>query len=273
MDTPAAAPTAPETLQSELLAVEHGFTTRRGGVSGGPYDSLNLGLSSGDDRATVERNRDLLLASLGLTRSAVCAFDQVHGVRVLVGRPTWFEEEADAAISDDPDLLVVVSAADCFPVLFHDTTGGAVGAAHCGWRGAAGRLPETVVRAMTATYGTAPEDLHVAVGPGIRGTCYEVSDDVARRFVAAGLGACLVRPAQGERAGTAPGAGHVGGWLLDIEAAIRQSLRAAGVAPERIDVMGRCTHCEPELFYSHRRDAGRTGRSWAFVRATARGAA
>lgn len=246
---------APGLVRLSSLGAEHGFTTRRGGVSAGPYGSLNLGLSSGDDRTVVERNRDILLTHLGTTRDRVCAFNQVHGARVLVGRPTWFEEDADAAVSDDPDLLVVVSAADCFPVLFHDPMTGAVGAAHCGWRGTAARLAEEVVATMTREYGSRPADLRVAVGPGIRGGCYQVSADVAARFTEAGFPESLYPP-DGDR------------FLLDIEAAIGLSLKAAGVRDEQVEYLGRCTHCEPDEFYSHRRDAGLTGRSWAFVRAT-----
>ena len=137
----------PSVLTLRGLAAEHGFTTRAGGVSNGAYASLNLGLSSGDERAAVERNRDILLAQLGVNRDRVCAFNQVHGDRVLVARPTWFEEDADAAISAAP-ISCVVSAADCFPVLFHDRATGAVGACSRRLAGTAARLAENVVAAM-----------------------------------------------------------------------------------------------------------------------------
>lgn len=242
------------------LGAEHGFTTRSGGVSRGAYASLNLGLSSGDDRGAVEHNRDILLSHLGVSRDSVCAFHQVHGDRVLVARPTWFEEEADAAVTDRPDLVLVVSAADCFPVLFHDPVTGAVGAAHCGWRGTAARLAENVVATMLREYGARPSDLRVAVGPGIRGTCYQVSAEVADRFVAAGFPAEV---ATAEPTGADPTT-----YLLDLEAAIASSLSATGVQQDNVQWLGRCTHCEPTEFFSHRRDAGRTGRLWAFVRAS-----
>jgi len=246
----------PGWVRLDSLDATHGFTTRKGGVSTGPYGSLNLGLSSGDDRAAVERNRDLLLAHLGTTRERVCAFNQVHGARVLVGRPSWFEEDADAAVSDDPELLLVVSAADCFPVLLHDPVTGAVGAAHCGWRGTAACIVEEMVSTLTREYGSRPSDLRAAVGPGIRGGCYQVSADVVERFEEAGFPESLY-PRDGDR------------FLLDIEAAIGLSLAAAGVHGDTVEYLGRCTHCEPDEFYSHRRDAGLTGRSWAFIRETA----
>jgi YfiH family protein len=264
----------PGVLSLGSLGVEHGFTTRTGGVSSGDYASLNLGLSSGDERAAVERNRDILLAHLGVDRHQVCAFNQVHGDRVLVGRPTWFEEDADAAITDRDDLLLVVSAADCFPVLFHDAVTGAVGAAHCGWRGTEARLVERVVEGMQREYGTRPSDLRVVVGPGIRGTCYQVAAEVATRFVAAGFpeGVVVARPA-GAVPGAATSDADGATYLLDLEAAIDSTLTAAGVRQDSIEWLGRCTHCEPDVFFSHRRDAGRTGRLWGFVRAGAPGAA
>lgn len=249
--------------------VVHGVTTRTGGTSTGAYASLNLGLSSGDEREVVERNRDRLLAHLGVDRSQVCAFNQVHGARVLVARPGWFEEDADAAVSDDPDLLLVVSAADCFPVLFHDPVTGAVGAAHCGWRGTEARLAAKVVEVMQQQYGTRPADLKIAVGPGIRGGCYQVAAEVAERFMVAGFPAGVVTPAAG--VGRADGAAEPrttqARYLLDLEAAIAATLAQAGVPADNVAWLGRCTHCEPEVFYSHRRDAGRTGRLWAFIRA------
>lgn len=272
---PAAATTSvtdvPVILSLRGLGAAHGFTTRTGGISRGDYAALNLGLSSGDHRPAVERNRDILLSHLGVSRDQVCGFNQVHGDRVLVGRRTWFEEDADAAITDRPELVLVVSAADCFPVLFHDPPTGAVGAAHCGWRGTAARLAARVVGAMQREYGSRPADLRVAVGPGIRGACYQVSAEVATKFVEAGFPEGVVTPDRSTSAAPAvlePSEPAAAKFLLDLEAAIGSTLADAGVQPSNVAWLGRCTHCEPTVFYSHRRDAGRTGRHWAFVRAT-----
>ncbi len=165
----------------------HGFTLRGGGVSGGAYASLNLGLSSGDAPDAVEANRDRLLAVLGYARGDVCAFDQVHGDHVLAGDASWFTERADAATTDVPGRLLVVSVADCFPLLFHDPVRGAVAAAHCGWRGTVAGLAGTVVRRMTERYDSRPADLRVAIGPGIRGACYQVGPEVVDGVPARGL--------------------------------------------------------------------------------------
>lgn len=252
----AAAAPRPEFLRAAGFAPLHGFTTRHTGFSTDAYSSLNLGLSSGDERALVEANRDLLLGSLGFGREQVCAFDQVHGKRVIVARAaSWFEHEADATISADPNLLLVVSAADCLPILFHDPFTGAVGAAHAGWRGTLARISAEVVGALQREFGSDPSDLRVAIGPGIGACCYEVSHEVADEFTAAGFSAACFRPGRGERP-------H-----LDLVRANCEALARAGVPVGAVTSLGRCTSCERDVFYSHRRDSGKTGRLWGFISA------
>lgn len=244
-----------ELLSAPGFGTLHGFTGRAGGVSEGAFASLNLGLSSGDDVRAVERNRDLLLGHLGFTREQVCAFDQVHGDKVLAGDPGWFEAEADAAVTARRDVLLVVSSADCVPLLFHDPVRGVVGAAHCGWRGTVAGLAGKVVEAMVARHGCRPGDVRVALGPCMRGDCYQVGPEVVEAFAAAGFppGCRRPDPAAADR------------WLLDLPAANRWSLAEAGVLGANVTDLAVCTHCRPESFYSHRRDRGVTGRHWAFV--------
>jgi hypothetical protein len=240
-------------LTAPDLPWPHGFTLRGGGVSDGPYASLNLGLSSGDARAAVEANRDRLLAALGYARSDVCAFEQVHGDRVLNGDATWFTESADATATDVPGRLLVVSVADCFPLLFHDPVRGAVAAAHCGWRGTVAGLAGTVVRRMAERFGSRPADLRVAIGPGILGTCYQVGPEVVDAYRRAGFPPQVATPDDDGR------------HRLDLVSANRWALQRAGVPAERIWSADVCTHCQPEGYFSHRRDAGLTGRHWAFI--------
>lgn len=244
----------PGVVTAAGFAAPHGFTTRSGGASAGHYAALNLGLSSGDDRATVEGNRDTLLAHLGFARGEVCCFDQVHGDRVSAGDPGWFVEEADAAVTARDDVLLVVSNADCVPLLFHDPVRRVVGAAHCGWKGTAAKLAAKVVRTMAERHGSDPADVRVALGPCIRGDCYQVGEEVIARF-AGGFTETVWRPD--------PTAG--GRYLLDLPAANAFALVETGVSPEHVLDLGRCTHCEPDVFYSHRRDRGLTGRHWAYV--------
>jgi YfiH family protein len=235
-------------VRSALLhPFPHGFTTREGGVSPAPWDSLNLGGAVGDAPDRVEANWRRLEAETGLGFARV---RQVHGVRVVrADAPGAPAEEADAVVSLRPGVAACVSVADCVPVLLADPATGAVAAVHAGWRGTLARAAAEGVRALAREAGAPPERLLAAVGPSIGPCCYEVSPELAERF-RAGIGPVV-------REGTAP--------RLDLWSANRRVLEQAGLRPERIDLLGRCTACERDLFFSHRRDAGRTGRQMAFI--------
>jgi polyphenol oxidase len=235
------------------LRVPHGFSTRAGGVSTGPYAALNLGLSTGDDRTCVEENRRRFAAAFGLGLERACALSQVHSDRVILAEPSLCIHEADAAVTDEEDLLLVVSAADCLPLLFFDPSKGAIGAAHCGWRGSLAGLAAKVVAEMVRRYGSSPESVRVALGPGIRGPCYQVGAEVAEAFTARGFEHAL-------------GPDDEGRYLLDLALVNRLVLTLAGVSEAHIWDSGLCTHCDASRFYSHRRDLGKTGRHWAGIR-------
>lgn len=235
-------------LRSALLdAFPHGFTTRDGGVSPAPWDSLNLGGAVGDDPARVAENWRRLEGACGLAFARV---RQVHGARVLrADAGTAPVEEADAVLTTSPGVAACVSVADCVPVLLADPATGAVAAVHAGWRGTIARIAAAAVDALAREAGAAPGRLLAAIGPSIGPCCYEVSPDLAARF----------------RAEIGPVATGGAPPRLDLWEANRTVLVAAGVRPDRIEVLGRCTSCEREVFFSHRRDAGRTGRQMAFI--------
>ena len=242
-----------ELIRAPHLPVPHGFTTRAGGVSGGPYTSLNLGLSSGDAEAPVAENRRRVLELFGVDRGSVCAFSQVHGTRVLTGTPSWFQEEADAVVSNTPGLALVISTADCLPVLFYDPVTGAVGAAHCGWRGTVKGIAAATVHKLTELYGSDPADLRVAFGPAISKPNYQVGAEVVAEFRRAEFPESVYEP------------DGTGRFLLDVAAANRWVLLGLGVKPEHLWESGLCTYAGPGRFFSHRRDRGRTGRHWAVI--------
>lgn len=197
------------------------FTTRRGGVSEGPYASLNLGLQTEDDPAHVRDNRERARAAAGAQRLAQGR--QVHGTRVVVDAPEV--QDADGQVTTQHGVAAIVLVADCLPIALAGP--GAVGVVHAGWRGLAGG----VVEAGVAALGDGP--IAAAIGPGIGPCCYEVGDDVRAAF------------------GT-------DGATLDLKAQARARLQAAGV--HEVHDCGLCTSCEPERFFSHRRDRGVTGR-------------
>ncbi len=234
---------------SQLAAFPHGFTTREGGVSPAPWDSLNLGGLVGDDPERVAENWRRLGAETGLRFARV---RQVHGDRVIPApAPGAPREEADGVISTEAGVAACVSVADCVPVLLADPDTGAVAAVHAGWRGTIARVAAAGVRALAGPAGRAgAARLLAVVGPSIGPCCYEVSAELAGRF-AAELGPVVA---------AGPGGPH-----LDLWEANRRVLLAAGVAEDRLEVMRRCTSCDSGRFFSHRRDRGQTGRQVAFI--------
>lgn len=257
-----------ELVKSRLLdGFAHGFTTRSGGASAGPFASLNLGGAVGDDPRAVAENWRRLAAHTGLSFARVL---QVHGDRVLeLAAPGRSEAsprdglsamreateaprpEADAVLSRTKGLAATVSVADCVPILLADPKSGFVAAVHAGWRGTIARIAQRGVEALCAASGARPGELVAAIGPSIGPCCYEVEAGLAERFKRE-LGPTV--------ANTVPGQVRVDLWLAN-----RVVLKQAGVLPERIDVLGRCASCEDDAFFSHRRDAGKTGRMAAFI--------
>ncbi len=253
-----------------LDGIAHAFSTRRGGVSRGPYDSLNLGLSVGDEPAAVHENRRRFFGTLRLEPGHAVRVRQVHGDGVLVvdrdlaaraGFPRALLDEDfqyDALVTDLPGLALTISTADCLPILIADPRRRVVAAVHAGWRSTARRIAERAAQAMRERYGTDPRDCVAALGPGIRGCCYEVDapviDPLARALPA--WRAC-VRDA------------GCGRWNLDLAAANRHMLEAAGLDPAAIPDAGLCTRCRQDLFYSYRGQGARTGRMMSAILLTA----
>jgi hypothetical protein len=240
----------PRLLTSRLLGgFRHGFTTREGGGSRGPFRSLNLSASVGDDPERVLENWERLRQATGLAFARV---RQVHGCRVVeADAGAEPGEEADAVISAFPGVAASVSVADCAPVLIADPRSGSAAAVHAGWRGTLARVAAEGVRALVERHGARPSDLLAAIGPSIGPCCFEVSRELAVRFR--------------DELGAATGNPRNLGSRADLWLANEQILRAAGLARRRIEVLGRCTSCEDDVFFSHRRDQGRTGRHLAFI--------
>jgi YfiH family protein len=239
-------------LTAPNLAVPHAFTTRAGGVSPAPYASLNLGLSSGDSKANVDANRTRMLEVFGSIQDQCCAFHQVHSSTIVTAKPTYFDLEAVASITNDPTLTLIVSTADCLPILFYDPIQQVIGAAHCGWRGTVAKLASKMIARFVNDYGSTPQDIQVAIGPGISRTNYQVGVEVVNAFKEANFSDRCYEP------------DGTGRYKLDLVVANRELLTAADV--KNIWQSPHCTFAEPALFYSHRRDQGRTGRHWALIK-------
>lgn len=219
-------------------------TTRQGGVSAMPYDSLNLGSHVGDSPLAVERNRMLLNK---LLPSEPVWLEQVHGTLVANADRAGCLPQSDACIARHRAAVCVVMTADCLPVLLCDEQGSVVGAAHAGWKGLAAGVIETTVLAMR----TAPQNLMAWLGPAISQEVFEVGEEVRAAFVDA-------QP----QAVSAFTAGQHGKWHADIYALARLRLNALGVT--QIYGGDYCTYREREKFFSYRRD-GVTGRMGTFI--------
>lgn len=219
-------------------------TTRSGGVSAAPYDSLNLGDHVGDAPLAVAHNRQLLAS---LLPSEPVWLNQVHGTVVVDASHASCLPQADACVSSHPGAVCVVMTADCLPVLLCDERGSVVGAAHAGWRGLCDGVIENTVRAMDVP----PATLMAWLGPAIGPQAFEVGEEVHAAFVANQPEAV---------AAFVPGAN--GKWFADLYHLARLRLHALGVT--RIYGGGLCTYTDRERFFSYRRD-GVTGRMGTFI--------
>jgi len=221
-----------------MAGVPHGFMTRRGGVSTGPVASLNCGYGADDDRAAIAENRRRA-ADAVLPSAALVGLHQVHSADVVVVEQPWSDDarpKADAMVTDRPGVLLGILTADCAPVLLADPEAGVVGAAHAGWRGAHGGIVGNTVAAMEAL-GARRERIAAAIGPCIAQASYEVGEDFRRAF------------ADDEARFFAPG--RPGHWRFDLPGYVARRLEESRVG--QVEVLGRDTYAEPELFYSFRR--------------------
>ena len=219
-------------------------TTRAGGISRAPYDSLNLGDHVGDAPMAVARNRMLLNT---LLPSEPVWLNQVHGTVVANADMASCLPQADACIARHRDSVCVVMTADCLPVLLSDTQGSVVAAAHAGWKGLAAGVIEAAVQAMDV----APQNLMAWFGPAISQEAFEVGDEVRAEFIA-------TQP----QAASAFIPGQSGKWFADLYVLARLRLDALGIT--QIYGGGYCTYRDRERFYSYRRDV-MTGRMGSFI--------
>ena len=248
----------PRQLSDTIIA---GFTTRNGGISRPPYNSLNLGLGTEDPPANVEGNRSNLTRSFGLEPRQLLTVKQVHGRDILlIDTPNldlshFARVEADAIVTDQPEIMIGILTADCYPILLWHQEKSVAAVIHAGWRGAAGGLIEKTVATLVQNFACAATELRAAIGPGIGAHKYEVDRPVRDAF----------RQGSGhwEDIATETRLGH---WQLDIGLSCRLQLEACGLAPQHIEVAKPCTCCNPELFFSHRRDDGKTGRQIGFMK-------
>lgn len=251
--------------EKQFPGLAAGFTTRLGGISRAPYDSMNCGLHVGDDNEAVVRNRKNLSLLLNFPFEGWTCADQVHGNQVTIvasgekgrGREILADaiEASDGLITADRNVLLASFYADCVPLFVMDPNKKVIGMAHAGWKGTAAIISQKIVEAMTERYGSNPQDLRVAIGPSIGPCCYEVDDRVVDQ-----ISKQLVR----KQADWLVGKGQ-GKYQLDLKLVNYYMFIQAGILPAHILQSSWCTSCRNDMFFSYRADGGHTGRMAAFL--------
>jgi len=227
-------------------------STRHGGVSPPPYESLNLGMSSGDHREKVLKNRERFYEAFGINPSNVIIPQQIHGKEVLSFQSPFTSHQSpicDGLLTHTPDLILGVTIADCLAIFLFDPRKNVIGILHAGWRGVLNGIAGEAIQKMMREFGSKPEDCEILLSPSIGPCCYEVGEEVVEGF--RNVGAIHELPLQ-ERNGKV---------YLDLGEATEIQLSKIGVKKihpsqeERI-----CTSCHTEDFFSYRREGGKTGR-------------
>ena len=232
---------------SEHPNVVFGFSTRLGGVSPEPY-GLNLSHSVEDDPGRVVENRKLFFGKLGIGLDELAIPEQCHSTTVRnVYHPGGYEK-CDALATKERRVFLVVSVADCVPMFIYDPIRNVVATVHVGWRGSASGIVRETLGLLSTEFSTIAADLIVYLGPSARSCCYEVGDEVAKKF-----------PAYSLRLKS------TGKFFLDLHTVSKTQLIDNGVKDDRIEEDGRCTICSPGVFHSYRRDGPQSGRMMGVI--------
>lgn len=254
-----------EAINNSLVV---GFSTRSSGYSSGVYSSLNLALHVGDKEQDVIANRKKLTEIIGFSYDAWTCAEQVHGNDIEIitaekrGRGRFTLEDAipnvDGILTNNPDILLTSFYADCVPLYFFDPVKKVIGLAHAGWKGTVLKIGEKMIETMNHSFGSNLDDIKVAIGPSIGQCCYEVNDQV----IAPLNSAINFIP---EEAIIYKENVH---YDLDLKKINEQIIKKAGILPKNIEISSLCTSCNPDIFYSYRKEHGKTGRmaSWIGLR-------
>ncbi|MCE5251776.1 peptidoglycan editing factor PgeF [bacterium] len=235
----------PRTVPSEKVVC--GYTTRSGGVSSPPFDSLNLGFHTPDDHARVAENHRIVYRYAGADENEVAFMGQVHGSAVKIVDSGGVYPGTDGLITARRGLLLGVKVADCIPLLLYDPGHEVIGAIHCGWRPIVDGIARKAVALMSGHYKTDPAQIVAVMGPSAGPCCYEVGPDVA----------CRLRPESVTDRG--------GSLFADLRAELVSHLTDAGVAEHHIEIFNDCTICRDSLYYSFRRSGDQSGRMLGFI--------
>ena len=249
----------------EFSELRHAFTTRHGGVSSGCVATWNFGERQFDSEENILRNFELLAEVLGTTADRMVLTYQTHTTNIMkatnadAGRGVtrdWGYRDLDGLVTDEKDLTIVTTHADCNSVFFYDPVRKVIGLAHSGWRGTLGGISRRMADIMVNDYGCRPEDIIAGTGPALCKDCFEVDEDVAEAFRAADPGYAQFIEKRGVK------------YHIDLKAIIRYDLISKGLRAENLMDMELCPKCEKEHFFSHRGHKGKRGLMVAAMRLT-----
>lgn len=246
--------------------IQHGFSTRLGGVSEGEFSSMNLSYARGDRKENVDENYNRICSALDMDIEKLVLSDQVHGTMVYhaTEKDTQGKELAckkleavDGLITNTKEIVLCTSYADCVPLFFVDTKRKAIGLSHSGWRGTIGKIGKKTIEKMKEEFGTEAKDIIAVIGPSICQKCYEVSSDVAKEFMDI-LDEVQLKTVLEKKKNNK--------YQLNLWEANRYILMGAGVPKKNITVSNVCTCCNWELLFSHRKTNGHRGNLCGFLK-------
>jgi YfiH family protein len=245
---------------SKFSEINHGITTRKGGISPSVYSSLNLSYSVADSYENVKKNRQLLSEYFGLKHANLIFPNQCHSSNICVISKRNYGmiilDNTDALICSDENIAIGVLAADCYPLLFFDRVNKVIAAAHAGWRGTVNEICRKVISKLKSDFNSSAENIYVGIGPGISQNQYEVDEKVVRE----------IKKLDVELEMVLQQSNNDGHFLLNLAELNKLLILTEGIPEDHIELMNLCTYNNPNLFFSARRDGFETGRTAAVIK-------
>ena len=240
----------PLIIRSNLILPKRvicGFTTRNGGISPPPFDSLNVGSHTSDDPLNIRENRRIVYNYLEVEETHVALMEQVHGKNISIVETGGIFPATDGLITSTSGVMLAVIVADCIPLLLFDPVHNVIGALHCGWRSITAGAAEKTLKIMIKEFGTQPENVIAAMGPSAGPCCYETGEDTAELF----RSASVIR--------------RDGGIYIDLKVELKNRLLMVGLNSRNIEIFPDCTICNEKLYLSHRRNNVNSGRMMGYI--------
>lgn len=250
-------------ILDDIPFVKHGFSTRIGGISKGEYNSLNVGLNTGDIKDDAEANIKIFASAVGVNYEDLVLSDQIHSDIVKSvytkdkGKGYMIERDyngIDALVTNEKGIPLMTIFADCVPIFFVDPIKKVIGLAHAGWKGTMLQIGKRTVEAMNEKYGSKMDEILAVIGPSIGKCCYEVDNVVVEKFNEKYSDPLAFVLPKGENK-----------YMLDLWKANKIGLLEAGLLDENITISNLCTSCNTDMFYSYRKEKGNTGRMGAIL--------